>query len=380
MNPFIYGEEVSGENFCGRERELSDLTSEIKSFQNILIYSPRRFGKTSLIKKVLRGLDPQEFITVYIDLYPVIVEEDFVKIALKSISSAIGGTGNNIIKKMKNFFKKISPSLMVNFSQNGTPSIGINFSSTDIPPAIEDLFGGFYRFLQARNRGGVVVFDEFQQIGELETTRTERVLRSIIQGHRTISYVFAGSKKHLIYDMFNNPERPFFKSTRHFPLGPIDPAVFSGFLKDKFDKTGVKVDRQTAAYIVETAESHPYYTQMLAHVVWGDRVEAGSAAARDVDAALEKIMEREDAAFNNLWDNLTVKQRRLLVALCLKKEDEKIYSVDFIKKYHLGSGGTVQRGITSLLHKGIIDKQGETILTNDIFLKLWVRKKRRLLS
>jgi hypothetical protein len=210
-------------------------------------------------------------------------------------------------------------------------------------------------------------------LGELENNRVEKILRGIIQKQRRLSYVFMGSKKHLIYDMFNNPNRPFYKSTRHFPLKNIEKSTFSRFIYQKFIKSGFQVEKEVPEKIVNSAESHPYYAQMLAHMVWELGRGKKYVSAEHVRIGIEKILEQEEAAFSNLWDSLTLKQRRLLLALCLKREEKKIFSVDFIEKYNLGSGSTVQRGINSLINKSIIDKEDDRYLINDIFLKLWLK-------
>ncbi len=375
MNPFVYGERVSGDNFCNRVREIRELASEISSGQNIMIYSPRRFGKTSLMDAVLKEVATKGIVTLYIDLFPVISNEDFVRISLKAVSKLLGNNPQTMLKKIKTFFSRISPSLSMTLGEDSTPSVGINFSKAEILPALEDIFSGLFRFIQSNNKRATVVLDEFQQLGELEDTRIEKTLRGIIQDHREISYVFMGSKKHLIYDMFNNPGRPFFKSSAHFPLGKINEPEFAAFVKQKFLQTNRPISDSSALYIVQAAESHPYYTQMLAHTIWEYTTAGQEITVTHVQSAVEKILEREQAAFSNLWDNLTLKQKKLLLALALKKPDDQVYSAPFLEKYGLNSAGTVQRGIVSLLNKGIIDKEGETLEINDIFLKLWLIKR-----
>jgi AAA+ ATPase superfamily predicted ATPase len=375
VNPFVYGEKVSGENFCNRQQEIKELISEISSGQNLMIYSPRRYGKTSLISIVLKKVEEKGLIPLYIDLYPVMSNEDFVRISLKYLSLVLSLTSKNLLKKMKTFFKRISPSLNLTVSEDGTPSLGINFAKTETLPAVEDIFNGFCDFVKEKKKRGVVVFDEFQQVGELEDTRIEKTLRGIIQNHREISYVFMGSKRHLIYDMFNNPGRPFYKSSAHYPLKRIDPKEFSVFIREKFLKSNLAIDEATAEYIVNSAETHPHYTQLLAHMVWEYASAPGPIGIEQVDQAVDRILEREETAFSNLWDNLTLQQRKLLLSLSLKKGSDKIFSAEYIKQFNLSSVGTVQRGIKSLLNKGIIDKNGESIEINDVFLKLWLIKK-----
>jgi AAA+ ATPase superfamily predicted ATPase len=351
------------------------LTSGINSGQNIMIYSPRRYGKTSLMSIVLSKVEKKGLIPLYIDLFPIMSNEDFVRISLKSISLTLSRTSKHLLKKVKTFFKQISPSLFLTVSEDGTPSIGINFGKAEALPALEDIFNGFYDYIKEKKKKGIVVFDEFQQVGELEDTRIEKTLRGIIQNHREISYVFMGSKKHLIYDMFNNPERPFYKSSAHFPLKKIDPGQFSDFIRNKFIQSNMSINKITAEYIVNTAAAHPHYTQLLAHMIWEYASTPGKIEIKHVDKAVDRILEREEAAFTNLWDNLTLNQKKLLLSVSLKKDSDKIFSAEYIKQFNLSSTSTVQRGIKSLLNKGIIDKNGEKVEINDVFLKLWLIKK-----
>ncbi|MCP5102800.1 MAG: ATP-binding protein [bacterium] len=377
MNPFVYGERVKEENFCNREDEIKELVSEISSGQNIMIYSPRRYGKTSLIDEVLRKLDKKGLFTIYIDLFPVISNEDFVRISLKSISLLLSKDSKNILKKVKIFFKQISPSLFITVAEDGIPSVGINFSKAEVLPVLEDLFNGLYAFTKDKKKPAVVVFDEFQQVGELEDTRVEKTLRGVIQTHREISYVFMGSKKHLIYEMFIDPGRPFFKSSAHFPLEKIDPVLFSDFVYRKFIKSNRQIEDGAAMYIVNKAEAHPYYTQLLAHTAWESGKASEAVDIEHVDAAVNRILKREEAAFAGIWDNLTLNQKKLLLAMAFKEKNDKIFSSDFLDKYNLNSPGTVQRGIKSLITRGLIDKEENSIEINDVFLKMWLKQRMR---
>lgn len=139
----------------------------------------------------------------------------------------------------------------------------------------------------------------------------------------------------------------------------------------------LEIDPGAAMYIVNITRSHPHYTQLLAHTVWEFQYgsQPGKIGAAEVDNAVERILDREETTFTNLWDNLTLQQKRLLLSLSLKKDSDKIFSADYIRRYNLSSIGTLQRGIKSLINKGVIDKEGESVEIDDVFLKLWLNKR-----
>ena len=229
-NPFVYGKEVSKENFCNRENEIKEISRDIENSQNVLIFSQRRFGKTSLIKRVFEELDPKEVIIVYADLYPVITEEDFIRIYSKAISGVITRGMKAKISDLLSVFKRLRPVFSVDPS--GQSSFSVDIQDSEIVPFTEDVLEGLNRYVKSKKKKAVVCFDEFQQIGQLKTDRLEKQMRSILQTHEEISYIFMGSKKHLIRDMFNSPNRPFYKSAKSFPLGKISNVELSKFIMD----------------------------------------------------------------------------------------------------------------------------------------------------
>ena len=228
-NPFVYGETVSGDNFCGRALETKELATDVKNGQNVIIFSPRRYGKTSLIKQVLRKAKAQGILTFYVDLYPAINKGKFIEIYAGAISAGIPGI---------------------------------------ISPNINDLLCAVDKEAGRQNKSAVVVFDEFQEIANFDDDEIERKMRSVFQNHRNVSYIFMGSKTHLMRDIFNNPNRPFYKSGKHFPLGKIDHEELSLFAKRKFSDQGIVIDDNDLNSILNNTECRPYYFQMLCNVLW----------------------------------------------------------------------------------------------------------------
>ena len=223
-NPFVYGKTVSGEQFCNRDKEVKELVAEITNCQNIIIFSPRRYGKTSLIKRVLEKVKARGILTFYVDLYPAINKQKFIEIYAGAISSGISGGFKQIAEKIKEYLPRIIPKVVMDGQS----------------VHIDDLLGAVKKIADRQDKPAVVVFDEFQEIANFEDDEIERKMRSVFQNHRNVSYVFMGSKTHLMRDIFNNPNRPFYKSGRHFPLQKISGNELGKFSKKKFSAGGNK--------------------------------------------------------------------------------------------------------------------------------------------
>ena len=369
-NPFVYGKEVSKENFCNRENEIKEISRDIENSQNVLIFSQRRFGKTSLIKRVFEELDPKEVIIVYADLYPVITEEDFIRIYSKAISGVITRGMKAKISDLLSVFKRLRPVFSVDPS--GQSSFSVDIQDSEIVPFTEDVLEGLNRYVKSKKKKAVVCFDEFQQIGQLKTDRLEKQMRSILQTHEEISYIFMGSKKHLIRDMFNSPNRPFYKSAKSFPLGKISNVELSKFIMGKFKRSGKKISESLIDKIIAECESHPYYVQYLCHTLWENALDKVDISQKDLHESVATMLMRESSTFEAIWDALTQKQKQLLIALSASEGHDKIFSADFLREYGLGSASTVQRTVSTLIDRDLVDKTNDIYSIMDMVFKRWV--------
>lgn len=369
QNPFIYGQEVSGEIFCNRREEIKELLSDIRSGQNVIIYSPRRYGKTSLIKEVLRKARKEGIVGIYVDLYAVLKEDDFVSIYATAISRALSGPVEKIINSLKDIFRSLRPKIVIN--PQGETEVSVDLIK-DTNIMIEDVAEAVKRYSDKYRKHVTAVFDEFQQIGLLGTDRIEKKLRGIVQAHgRKISYIFMGSKRHMLYDMFSNPNRPFYKIGRHFPLGKISFNELTSFVKERFKSTGMNITEEIARKIVNTAECHPYYVQHLGSSIW-KLVRSNRFDERIIEDALTLTLAEEKSAYSNIWDELTLNQKKALKMLAESGRENKIYSLDNLRRADL-TASIVQKTIKSLLAKELIDKSNGTYEINDVFLKQWLK-------
>lgn len=373
-NPFKYGKAVEGGYFCNRTQELKDILQFMRSSSNIIIFSQRRFGKTSLIKEALRRIKKEGISTVYVDMGPVLSEKLFVLEYSRAIAESLSGSLEKILNFAKEIFTKMKPSLTVDEATQ-MPKVEFAIGRGEMLPYVDDVMSSVERYQKKLKKKLVVIFDEFQEISFLETDRLEKVMRKHIQTHQNISYVFAGSKRHLIYEMFNEPNRPFYKSAAHYPIKKIPHRELSDFIKKRFNDTSRKIDDDVAKYAIDICESHPYHVQFLCHIVWNKTAKGKSIQKEDVDKAVQTLIERETASYTNTWDMLTITQKKMLVALAQKKEDDKILSADFLTRYELGYASSAKAALKSLMNKDIVDKEGDDYSIIDVMFRKWILTK-----
>jgi hypothetical protein len=370
-NPFVYGETVSGENFCNRTQEIKELVADIKNCQNVIIFSPRRYGKTSLIKQVLQKVKAKGVLTFYIDLYPAINKRKFIELYAGAISSGLPGGVRQVVKKIKEYLPRIIPKVVM---EEQSVHFEFEFDHTsNISPHIDDLFVAVKKVADQKKKTAVVVFDEFQEIANFDDDEIERKMRSVFQNHRNVSYIFMGSKTHLMRDIFNNPNRPFYKSGKHFPLDKIDPKELSLFAKKKFSDQAIDIDHNELNSILNNTECHPYYFQMLCHVLLELCMDSRVITEADIDEALNILISRESSVYIAIWEELTIKQKNLMVALA-KEEYPEVFSNKFLETYGLGSSSSIQKALKKLLKKELVQQENGSYIIYDLFFKKWIRR------
>ena len=181
-----------------------------------------------------------------------------------------------------------------------------------------------------------------------------------------------GSKKHLIFDMFNNPNKPFYKSAKPFPLAKINEGELIEFIQNKFKCTKKLLPAILADKIVSICECHPYYLQYLCHIIWEKEIDRDTVKENTVSESLDLLLSRESPTYEATWNLLTTKQKQVLLALAKAASDEKLFSADFLEKHNLGSASSLQRTLRSLIEKDLIDKEGESYTVIDVFFKKWL--------
>ncbi len=372
-NPFKYGEIVSGEDFADRQKEIKELMLDLSGGQNIIIYSQRRFGKTSLILEVLRRLRTKGILTAHVDLFRATSKKRFIEIFADALASGTMGKIEEAIKTIKEILPAIVPKIVV--KSEGMPGIEVEFGKRmDAERVLEGLYDTPQRIAEKKGKMLVMVFDEFQEIGNLDGDGIEKEMRSKFQHHDRVSYVFMGSKRHLFEEIFTNKNKPLYNIGKLYPLRKIPHHEFAEFISKKFKDTGFKIEDKIVYRILEITDGHPHYTQQLCHEIWNICLPMKFIKLEDVEKGVKKVMTGQSYAYETVWDLLRGKQKSLLLGLALEG-GKNVFSQSFIDQYDLSSPSNVQKAIKSLEKKGIVERENTEFEIPDIFLREWLKQK-----
>lgn len=260
-NPFRYGTKVTGGSFYDRCEIKSSMMNVLDGGNNVVLYGPRRYGKSSLVAEMIEELRAKGTVCVYLNMMNVASLGDFILAYSKAVYDQFSPTAG-ALKSIAGFFKRVRPSLVLN--DEGRPEMTFSFTTGAVGTAeLREVFD-LPAKLQARGQSAVIVIDEFQEVVELGLKgRFEQVMRSVIENHQDIAYVFLGSKTHMLKRMFSAPARPFYRSAQTFSLELPPEDESRQFLVEKFGSVGFSVNEKVAGLIVELAGNVPYYLQAL---------------------------------------------------------------------------------------------------------------------
>lgn len=374
LNPFLYGDIVSGPYFTDREKEAAELLSDIRSGQNVFIYSPRKYGKSSLVSMVLERAQKQGFIAIKIDCFQISSKTRFAEIYARAVSSAISSRMEEIKKFVKDFLPTFLPKLALKIGGLFELELSFGGKNKDLPEALLDLYDLPETLCKRRKKKAVVVFDEFQEIQNLNGLQAEKEMRSKFQQHENVSYIFIGSKKHLLLQMFTDKKRPFYGFGKMLSLSKIPRNDLAKFIKKRFSKTSIEVDIDLPEKVLDITENHPYYTQMLCHELWDICRDRSKVKVKDIDQAINQIIRNQGDLYVTLWDRLSFHQKNLLAAIAIHG-GENIFSSDFVSENDLGASSSVQKSVAALIDRDVLEKINGRFEFSDIFFKEWIKRK-----
>lgn len=377
-NPFVYGEVVPASAFVDREAELDRLTSDLRDGQKIFLISPRRFGKSSLVRQALRAAARAGALTVEVTVSSyssyIAFLEGYAQ-ALVSIESRLDRARG----WLRDLLGDLRPELRVEPDRSGAARFAVAFPSVrsdrDVSRLAPEVFAMPGRMADARRRRMAVALDEFQAIGAFNGGSVEHALRAAVQHQRQVGYVFSGSEPALMERMLGR-SRPFYKAGPVMRLQRIPADRFETFIDAKFKASGIRPAPGVAAAIVDLAGNLPYDVQRLAHEVWDDVRAAGRRAvdADDVHASLKRLLGEHDTLFEGTWQRLTLAQRGALRAAVLQ-DGRELLSADVRARYRLSGTSTVQAALTALVRDDILAKDSNRYAVVDSLFREWVARK-----
>lgn len=368
QNPFIIGI-VRGRDLCNRQKELDSLVRFVRNGQSVVLYSPRRYGKSSLIIQALSKLNKEGFLTIYVDLFPVSSEQDFISRFATNVFKGIGKRADprSLADKVANLFNRLVPS--IDIKPQGV-SISVKFDrDAKLELLLDDLLEGCYRYLKKKGLKACIALDEFQEITELsESKRIEGTLRSHAQFHKETTFFYVGSRRRILQDMFTNKNRPFYKSAFLYSLKEISKGDFVPYIVRKFKESGKVCQKDIAERIYDMARGYPYYVQKLSSLSWD--ITKNVCDLKTVNTAYELLLKMEASDFEGIWSGLTLIQKAVLKAIA-EEPTFSPFAKEYLIKYGLSIGG-VQKALRILLSRDLIEKdEGNRYRLTDPIMGVW---------
>ncbi len=375
INPFIFGKSVTGDKFINRKKELQEISAHLVRGQNVILYSPRRYGKTSLIKTVLKKLKKQNLEVFYLDLYRISSLQEFYRTYANLIVSQVQSPVKKLFSLILSLLPSLKPKLVYEQPDMPTVEIDIQLPTLKQSATLKELFDAIEEYLYKRNKRGCVVFDEFQEILSVDNgEKLEREMRSAFQHHKSVSYAFLGSKYHLMHGLFKDKNRPFYNFGVHYPLFGILKEDWTPYILRQFRKGGYSVEKMVCEKIMEITKGHPYYTQLFCSELWELFLHNKNLKEDCIYKTLDVVLQKEDHAFSEIWDGLRGRERQVLDAI-VQEEHASVFSKEFITRYQFGTPSAIQRAVAGLIEKNLIDKiEGVFYIVNDPLFEQWLKK------
>jgi len=365
MNPFKYGSIVLGKDFCGREDLLKQISNHIKASQNIAVFGERRVGKSSLVYEAVRRLKGTDLL--YMDLLGIKSVDALCKRMLRAIVTLENKM--SWITRMIKALSHLRPTITTD-PVTSMPIVSFDASVELKADSIQEVLDLIESI--SKKKSFVVVFDEFQDILEInDADEAIALLRSKIQFHNNIAYVFVGSMRHKMDEIFTSPNSAFFKSAIPLTVDPMPYEEFSKFLVKKFEKGGRKVFKETLKQVFEIANNITGDIQQLCEALWEVTPEGDAVSSDKLKVAIELIFAREQKSYETFVSLLTDFQLKVLTALA-KEGGRRVYSMAFVKAVGHHSSASVSRAITRMININILFKSGKEIRFVNPFFKAWL--------
>lgn len=372
VNPFFFREISKDEPFCNREDEIQKLMEHAYSLANVVLYSPRRFGKTSLVKRVQKKLTDRGAICIYVDFFGISTVEDVAARLAKAIFKEVYKR-ESVFKKATRFITSFRPSLVMSPNEKTGFSVSVQMAPSGLTgfALLEDLLESFGSFIEKSDDLVHVCFDEFQDITTLPQALTiEGLLRQYIQKHKA-SYIFVGSRRRMLLSLFNESQRPFYGSAINFRLEPLPKSEFALFIAELFRKNGKKCSINTAVSIVAAVNCFPYYAQKLSYFIYQNTKIL--VRPDDVTRGIENLIESEVPAFEGTLLGLSPVQIGLIRAIALEPT-ESLFTREYLQRHRLSLGG-VQAAKRKLQQLDLIEQHNTTWCLVDPVFKLYLEYK-----
>ena len=369
-NPFVTKGYAGPEYFCDRVEETKQIVELITNGNNMALISPRRLGKTGLIQHCFQQKEVKDrYYTFHIDIYATDSLRDFVNVFGKAVLDELKPKGKVVWEKFLNAVRSLRPGITFDINNNPTWNIGLG-EIANPTVTLDEIF----QYLSQADKPCLVAIDEFQQITYYKDfTNVEALLRTHIQRCVSTTFLFSGSKRHLMGKIFTSPSRPLYQSVLIMNLKPIAVEKYTEFAKYQFEKYGKSIERSVVPNIYERFDAVTSCIQRVLNVLFLKTMPKGVCTVDMVDGAINYILDMLSETYNDLLDKIPEKQREVFIAIAKEGRVKSISGQPFIRKYHLQSVSAVTAAVRGLLDKDFITNDKSDYSVYDPFFALWLK-------
>ena len=368
--PFVYGELAENENFIDRIEDRQQLKTFLCNGVNVTIISPRRWGKSSLVKATMKEIEAEHSDTVacFIDAFRLNSEKEFYNAFASAVVNSVATTLDKGMELVRSYMKNLS----AKFKLKGPfIEVELDLQQKESPMNVEELLNLPQRLAEEKGLHVIVCIDEFQKLADFPEWRgMEGMLRSVWQQQQDVTYCLYGSKRHMLMDIFTNSNKPFYRFGQILYLQKIESQYWIDYIVSTFRETGKEISEDNAAMICRTMENHSWYVQQFSFFVWAatDTVATEEIIQRQLQAVLDTNM----PVFESETDSLAASQIAMLRAVA--DGEQRLNSAEVVRRYSLGAPQTITRNKSVLRRLDILEKQGTDLVFVDPLYKLWFQR------
>lgn len=369
-NPFLIEGYLSPEYFCDRTDETALLTRHITNRCNVALIAPRRLGKSGLIHNCFYQKELHEhYYCIYIDIYDTKNLSEFVYALGKGILTTLKPKGRKVWEAFLNILQSLRST--ISFDINGNPEWSVGIGDIQAPDiTLDEIFA----YLDKAEKPCVVAIDEFQTVASYPEKTVEAALRKRIQNCHNATFIFSGSKRHMMALMFSSQSRPFYHSSSIMGLAPINPQSYLAFANRHLSKAGKQISEEAFSYLYNRFDGITWYIQYVLNMLYTSFSDRAELSEDDVRHCIDNILSQQRFAYESLLFQLTSKQKQLLTIIAKEGKVGSVFSQDFLHTYRL-SASTMQGVVKALLDKDFITQDDGVYQLCDKFLECSLREK-----
>jgi hypothetical protein len=373
VNPFRYGALAFDETFTDRESELRELKSDIVNGQDVVVFAPRRYGKSSLVLRAVQELSRRGVLAAQIDLMTAPTKEKLAEKLAAEIHRGIASRLYRARERALGVFRglRITPTVTID-PDDASVSFGFEpgRAAADVDATLERLLTLPGELGRDRDRRVALVLDEFQEVVDLDPG-LPKLMRAVFQTQPEVAHIYLGSKRHLMQSIFNDENEPFWRSAKQLELGVIRPDLFAPFIAERFRATRKRIDDDAVAAVLDETAGHPYATQELCYFTWEATDRGETATPLHVRVGLAGVLRSEHAHFSLIWEDASAGQRLVLAALAM--EPGRPYTEEYRRRHRLPPATNVQKALAALVRRELVAKAADgTYGIVEPFLAEWI--------